>query len=167
MAKLTEYRRVIGYSYLLYIVLITPVTLIHELGHTAICSANGYHFAIWLDLRGGHSLCYGTSDNSLIMGAMGGIFGLMASSGILAFWYYFSKRVVSIAAVALALMLDQGLKIILEGFLPTLYSAGMFDLFITILQIVSLAIFAIYLARKLRVEDESRRYLTRESRLGI
>ncbi len=71
-----------------------------------------------------------------------------------------------IAALATALMLEQGLKIILEGFLPTLYSAGRFDLLITILQIISVGVFAIYLTKKLRLEDDNRRYLPREPRLS-
>lgn len=167
MSKLNEYRRIIGYSYLLYIVFIIPVSLLHELGHVAICSANGYQFDMWLDLRGGHSLCYGTPGDNLVIGAMGGIFGLVASLGILAFWYCFCKKAVAIAAVALALMLDQGIKILLEGFLPGLYSAGRFDLLITILQITSVAVVAIYFTRKLRREDDSSHYLTRESKLGI
>jgi hypothetical protein len=151
MTKLNEYRRIIGYSYLLYIVVIIPVSLFHELGHTAVCSASGYQFRIWLDFMGGHSLCYGISGNNLIIAAMGGIFGLIASLGILAIWYCFSKRLVPLAVVGLALALDQGLKIILEVFLPKLYSAGMFDLLITILQIISVALFAIYFARKQRL----------------
>ena len=151
MTKLNEYRRIIGYSYLLYIVVIIPVSLFHELGHTAVCSASGYPFQIWLDFRGGHSICYGIFGNNLIISAMGGIFGLIASLGILAIWYYFSKRFVPLAVVGLALALDQGLKIILEVFLPKLYSAGMFDLPITILQIISVALFAIYFARKQRL----------------
>ena len=167
MTKLNEYRRIIGYSYLLYIAFIIPISLLHEFGHVAICSADGYQFDMWLDLTGGHSLCYGTPGDNLVMGAMGGIFGLLASLGILAFWHYFCKKGVPIAAVALALMLDQGIKILLEGFLPGLYSAGRFDLLITILQIISVAVFAIYFTRKLRREDDSIRYLTRESKLGI
>ena len=167
MAKLNQYRRIIGYSYLLYIVFIIPISLFHELGHGAFCSANGYQFEIWLDLRGGHSLCYGIAGSNLLMGAIGGMFGLLASLGILAFWHYFSKTIVPLAAVALALMLDQGLKIVLEGFLPRLYSAGRFDLLITILQIISVAVFAIYFARKIRPQGDSRHYLPRESRLGI
>jgi hypothetical protein len=151
MIKLNEYRRIIGYSYLLYIVVIIPVSLFHELGHTAVCSASGYQFRIWLDFRGGHSICYGIFGNNLIIGAMGGIFGLIASLGILAIWYFFSKRLVPLAVVGLSLALDQGLKIILEVFLPKLYSAGMFDLLITILQIISVALFAIYFARKQRL----------------
>jgi hypothetical protein len=151
MTKLNEYRRIIGYSYLLYIVVIIPVSLFHELGHTAVCSASGYQFQIWLDFRGGHSICYGIFGNNLIISAMGGIFGLIASLGILAIWHYFSKRFVPLAVVGLALALDQGLKIILEVFLPKLYSAGMFDLPITILQIMSVALFAIYSARKQRL----------------
>jgi hypothetical protein len=151
MTKLNEYRRIIGYSYLLYIVVIIPVSLFHELGHTAVCSASGYQFQIWLDFRGGHSICYGILGNNLIIAAMGGIFGVIASLGILAIWYYFFKRLVPLAVVGLALALDQGLKIILEVFLPKLYSAGMFDLLITILQIISVALFAIYFARKQRL----------------
>ena len=154
MTKLDEYRRyrrIIGYSYLLYMVLIIPVSLFHELGHTAVCSASGYQFHIWLDFRGGHSICYGILGNNLVIGAMGGIFGLIASLGILAIWYCFSKRFVPLAVVGLALALDQGLKIILETFLPRLYSAGMFDLSITILQIISVALFAIYFARRQRL----------------
>lgn len=151
MTKLNEYRRVIGYSYLLYIVVIVPVSLIHELGHTAVCSASGYQFRIWLDFRGGHSICYGIIGDNSVIAAMGGIFGLIASLGILAIWYFFSKRVTPLAVVGLALALDQGLKIILEVFLQRLYSAGMFDLLITILQIISVALFAIYFARKQRL----------------
>ena len=167
MSKLNEYRRIVGYSYLLYIVFIILVNLLHELGHVAVCSADGYQFDMWLDLRGGHSLCYGIPGDNLVMGAMGGIFGLLTSLGILALWHNFCKKAVPVAAVALALMLDQGIKTLLEGFLPGLYSAGRFDLLITILQIISVAVFAIYFTRSLRREDDSSRYLTRESRLGV
>lgn len=167
MSKLNEYRRIVGYSYLLYIVFIIPVNLLHELGHVAVCSADGYQFDMWLDLRGGHSLCYGIPGDNLVMGAMGGIFGLLTSLGILALWHNFCKKAVPVAAVALALMLDQGIKTLLEGFLPGLYSAGRFDLLITILQIISVAVFAIYFTRSLKREDDSSRYLTRESRLGV
>lgn len=167
MSKLNEYRRIVGYSYLLYIVFIILVNLLHELGHVAVCSADGYQFDMWLDLRGGHSLCYGIPGDNLVMGAMGGIFGLLTSLGILALWHNFCKKAVPVAAVALALMLDQGIKTLLEGLLPGLYSAGRFDLLITILQIISVAVFAIYFTRSLRREDDSSRYLTRESRLGV
>ena len=152
MTKLNEYRRIIGYSYLLYIVLVIPISLFHELRHTAVCYMSGYQFDIWLDFRGGHSVCYGIFDYNLVTGALGGIFGLLASLAILAIWYCFSKTLVPLAVVGLALALDQGLKIILEVFLPRLYSAGMFDLLITILQIISVALFAIYFARKQKQE---------------
>jgi hypothetical protein len=154
MAVLNDYRRLIGYSYLLYVVLIIPLSLFHELGHTAVCVANGFQFHIWLDFRGGHSICYGIFENNLVAGVMGGIFGLAASLGILGIWYCFSKGFVALAVVSLAFALDQGLKIILEGFLPRLYSAGTFDLFITILQIISVALFAIYFAREQRQRSD-------------
>jgi hypothetical protein len=82
---------------------------------------------------------------------MGGIFGLIASLELLAIWYCFSRRFVPLAVASLALALDQGLKIMLEVFLPRLYLIGMFDLIITISQIVSVALFAIYLTRKQRL----------------
>jgi hypothetical protein len=164
MTMLNEYRRTIGYSYLLYIVLIIPLNLFHELGHAAACIASGFQFHIWLDFRGAHSICYGIFENNLISGAMGGIFGLVASLGILGIWYYFSKRLVALAVVSLAFALDQGLKIILEGFLPRLYSAGTFDLFITILQIISVALFAIYFAREQRQRSDR---LALPKRLGL
>jgi hypothetical protein len=146
-----KYRRIIGYSYLFYIVVILPVSLLHELGHAAVCSASGYQFRIWLDFRGGHSICYGIFGNNSVIAAMGGIFGLIASLGILGIWYFFSKGLMPLAVVGLALAMDQGLKIILEVFLQRLYSAGMFDLPITILQIISVALFAIYFVRKQRL----------------
>ena len=165
MTVLNEYRRLIGYSYLLYILLIIPLSLVHEFGHTAVCVASGFEFHIWLDFRGGHSICYGIFENNLVSGAMGGIFGLLASLGMLGIWYYFfSKRLVALAVVSLAFALDQGLKIILEGFLPRLYSAGTFDLFITILQIISVALFAIYFAREQRQPSDR---LALPKRLGL
>jgi hypothetical protein len=164
MAVLNEYRRLIGYSYLLYIVLIIPLSLFHELGHTAVCVASGFQFHIWLDYRGGHSICYGIFENNLLADAMGGIFGLLASLGILGISYYFSKRFMVLAVVGLAFALDQGLKIILEGFLPRLYSVGIFDLSITVLQIISVALFAIYFAREQR-QGSDRLSLSKELRL--
>jgi hypothetical protein len=92
---------------------------------------------------------------------MGGIFGLLASLGILGIWYCFSKRPAALAVVGMAFALDQGLKIILEGLLPRLYSAGTFDLFITMLQIISVALFAIYFAREQR-ERSNRLSLPKE-----
>ncbi len=161
MAMLNDYRRLVGYSYLLYIVLIIPVSLVHELGHTAVCVASGFQFHIWLDFRGGHSECYEIFENDLVIGAMGGIFGLLASLGVLGIWYCFSKRLAALAVVGMAFALDQGLKIILEGLLPRLYSAGTFDLFITMLQIISVALFAIYFAREQR-EPSNRLSLPKE-----
>src|SRR5215212_2937716 len=105
----------------------------------------------WFALRLGINLEFGLTLWEAIPYAMGGIFGLIASLGILALWYFFSKRIIPLAAVGLALALDQGLKIILEVFLQRFYSAGMFDLLITVLQIISVALLAIYFARKQRL----------------
>ncbi len=164
MTRFNEYRRILGYSYLLYIVLIIPISLIHELGHIAICSASGYQFGVWLDFRGGHSLCYEAFGNNQVMGLMGGIFGSLASLGILALWYLSLQRLVPFAVVALAFLLDQGSKIILEGFFPRLYSSGSFDLLITISQVLSVALFAFYFSRR-QTSQGSRLYTPAGSKL--
>jgi len=148
MITLNEYRRVIGYSYLLYILFVIPIGLVHELGHIAVCSANGFNFDVWLDFRGAHSLCFDVAGYNQVMAIMGGLFGSLASLGILAIWYAYSKRHTPLAVASLALLLDQGSKILLEGFFPKLYSSGNLDLFVTILQIVSVALFAIYLTSR-------------------
>jgi hypothetical protein len=145
--NLNEFRRIIGYSYLLYVVLIIPVSLFHELGHAAVCSASGYTFSIWLDFRGGHSICYGVFNNTFLIGAMGGIFGLIAASVMFGVWYL-SGKFAPIAVVGSAFALDQGLKVILETAVPRLYAAGAFDLSITVLQILSVALFAVYFAKR-------------------
>jgi len=61
---------------------------------------------------------------------------------------------VVLAVVGSAFALDQGLKIILEGFFPRLYSAGIFDLLITVLQMISVTLFAIYFAREQKQGSE-------------
>jgi hypothetical protein len=164
MTRFNEYRRILGYSYLLYITLIIPISLIHELGHIAICSASGYQFGVWLDFRGGHSVCYDAFGNNQVMGLMGGIFGSLASLGILTLWYLFLKRLFPFAVVGLALLLDQSSKIILEGFFPRLYSSGNFDLLITISQVISVALFAFYFSRRQRAQG-SRLYTPAGSKL--
>ena len=144
-----EYRRIIGYSYLLYTILIIPVSIFHELGHASVCSASGYRFHIWLDFRGGHSICYGSFKNGFLIGAMGGIFGLVAAAAMFGMWRLSKFAPFAVAGAAFAL--DQGLKVILETLVPRIYAAGSFDLSITVLQISSVALFAIYFAKRQRL----------------
>lgn len=139
-------RRVIRWSVILYIALLLPVSLLHESGHALICSASGYSYSLWLDGRGGHILCSGVPLDSVTYGAMGGVFGIIGALAMMAVWV--AKRHPAILVVALAYMVDQAAKLVLEAFFARLYVSGATDLFVTTLQITSWIGFMMYFARR-------------------
>ena len=134
------------WSVVLYFVLLFPINLFHELGHASECASNGLTYKIWFDGRGGHTICYGSPRNSIIYNTMGGIFGLIGSTAILAFWA-FAKRHPAILVVGIAFLVDQVAKIIFEGFYTHIYLSGALDGYITALQIISWLGFMFYFAK--------------------
>ena len=139
-------RNVIIWSVVLYLILLLPISLFHELGHTSVCAANGIRYKIWLDGRGGHTVCFGNPRNGLAYNTMGGIFGVIASIAILIVWM-FAKRFYPILVVGLAYMIDQFVKIILEGYYTPIYISGMLDGYITAIQIISWLGLMLYFAQ--------------------
>lgn len=137
---------VIRWSVILYIVLLLPVSLLHESGHALVCSASGFSYSLWLDGRGGHTLCNGVPQDAIRYGAMGGLFGMAGAGAMLAVWA--AKRHPAILVVALAYMVDQAAKLVLEGLFTRLYVTGSTDLFLTILQLASWIGFMLYFARR-------------------
>jgi len=144
-------RKIIAWSVVLYFALLIPISLLHELGHAYECASNGLKYQIWVDGRGGHTICYGSPRDGLTYNASGGIFGAFGSVAIIAVWA-FAKRHPAILVVGLAFLVDQVAKIILEGFYIRYYLYGALDGYITALQIVSWLGFMIYFAR---VKDPS------------
>jgi hypothetical protein len=138
-----SYRRILGFSFLLYIALIIPVSLFHELGHAIVCSAEGYSSQTWLDFRGAHLLCFGPTEKSALFNSIGGIFGLIASAVIIGLWLIIHKFI-PLLVVGLAYSVDQSAKIILEGFAFSLYASEKIDFQITLLQIISLVVTALF-----------------------
>lgn len=153
-------RRIIGYSVILYLIIGIPLNLFHELGHASICAAEGFEFRIWLDVRGGHVVCFGSPQNEVMYGAFGGIFGLVASASIITVWLLNAARV-QFLVVGLAFAFDQSAKIFLEAFATRLYVSGALDLPITIMQITVLLALAISLGyrqiRQMHSDKVSRR----------
>jgi hypothetical protein len=131
----------------LYLALIVPVTVLHELGHVYVCSEHGYQSRIWIDATGGHSQCFGRLEQIPAFNAMGGLFGLAGSGAIIAVWLAARKHV-AILVVGLAYSVDQTAKIILEGFFTSTYLSGSLDFAITALQIASWFGFMFYFARR-------------------
>jgi hypothetical protein len=127
------------------------------MGHAIICSAEGHTYILWMDFRGARLLCFGPAEErNPLFNSIGGIFGLIASSGIIGLWLIL-RKFVPLLVVGLAYMVDQSAKIILEGFAFPLYASGKIDLHITLLQITSLIIIASLVAgisnRKLKKTD--------------
>ena len=77
---------------------------------------------------------------------MGGVFGVIGSSGIIAVWM-FAKRNYAILAAGLAYLVDQSAKIVLEGIYARVYASGAIDGYITALQVASWIGFMLYFAR--------------------
>lgn len=59
-------------SFLVVIAFIVPSTFVHELGHGAICRAEGYDFEYSVGLAGGILECPGIQDGHLLFYFMGG-----------------------------------------------------------------------------------------------
>ena len=133
------------WSVVLYFALGIPVSLLHETGHVYVCTASGFDYDIWIDVTGGHMVCYGRPSDSFAYNAMGGVFGLAGSAAIVAAWM--AKRHYAILAVGLAYSVDQAAKIILEGLYTTTYASGAIDGYITALQVASWLGFMLYFAR--------------------
>lgn len=139
-------RRVVIWSVILYFALGTPLSLVHELGHVYVCTSGGFDYQIWIDITGGHMVCSGRPADIFAYNAMGGIFGVIGSAGIIAAWF-FAKKHYAILAVGLAYLVDQSVKIILEGIYTPVYASGAIDAYITALQVASWIGFMLYFAR--------------------
>lgn len=123
-----------------------PVSLLHELGHVYVCTANGFDYRMWVDATGGHMICSGRPQHSFVYNAMGGVFGIAGSGAIITVWL-FVKRHYAILAVGLAYSVDQAAKIIFEGLYTKTYESGAIDGYITALQVASWLGFMLYFAR--------------------
>lgn len=139
-------RRVVIWAVILYLALGIPVSLVHELGHVYVCTSSGFDYQIWIDITGGHMVCSGRPADSFAYNAMGGIFGVIGSAGIIAAWL-FAKKHYAILAVGLAYLVDQSAKIILEGIYTPVYASGAIDGYITALQVASWIGFMLCFAR--------------------
>ena len=139
-------RKVVIWSVILYFALGIPVSLVHELGHVFVCTSSGFDYQIWIDVTGGHMICTGQPDDSFAYNAMGGLFGVVGSAGIIAAWF-FARKHYAILAVGLAYLVDQSAKIILEGMYTRVYASGAIDGYITALQVASWIGFMLYFAR--------------------
>jgi hypothetical protein len=105
-------RRIIVLSLVFYFLFATELSVIHHLGHSIVCAAEGYEFNIWINPFGGYSTCYGKPENSLGYIVLGPVFGMIASGLPLAIPTMRRNRIWLIAL--LALFSNEGIKVPIE-----------------------------------------------------
>ena len=144
-------RRFVFLSVVIYIAIGVPLSLFHELGHASVCAGEGHKFNLSFDIRGGHTLCYGAVVNDLAQRIMGPVFGFAAAAGIYTLGRL--KKWIPLLAVGGAFMVEQGAKFVIEGVFFRAYSAGAFDIAISIIQVGSWLGLIFYYLRKYYFKD--------------
>lgn len=97
------------------------------MGHSLVCTSEGYRFNIWLNPFGGYSTCYGNPENFLLYTILGPVFGAIAAGAPLAIPKIRRSKVWLI--VLLALLANEAVKIPIEAVvqmpsaIPTLHLA--------------------------------------------
>ena len=99
-------RRVILWSVGLYLALAIPMSILHEMGHIAVCAAVGHDYRIGVDARSGHMICFGTPEATFAYNAMGSVFGLAGSAAMVVVWRLLMPERLGILAVGLAYAVD-------------------------------------------------------------
>lgn len=137
--------QLVGFSIMVYVGAGIAVGFAHELGHASICASEGLHYRIGISDRGLYVICSGAVERSQISHLAGPLAGL-ALAGTLAaigkrFW-------VPLLISGLAYIVDQAMKIGVEGFMNPLYRSGEIDMLMTAVQGGSLALLIVYFAKR-------------------
>lgn len=76
-------KRITLLSLVVLIAGVTPAQVIHEAGHAAVCSYEGYQYEISMDAFGAYTICQGEVGENLLFRAFGGVFASLVFFGIL------------------------------------------------------------------------------------
>ena len=99
-------RRVMLWSVGLYLVLAILMSILHEIGHIAVCAADGHDYGIWVEARSGHMICFGTPETTFAYNALGSVFGLAGSAAMVVVWRLLMPEQLGMLAVGLAYAVD-------------------------------------------------------------
>jgi hypothetical protein len=99
-------RRVILWSVGLYLALAIPMSILHGMGHIAVCAAVGHDYCIWVDAHSGNMICFGTLEATFAYNAMGSVFGLAGSAAMVVVWRLLMPERLGMLAVGLAYAVD-------------------------------------------------------------
>lgn len=148
--------RVVSLSFVMYFALVIPVSSVHEWGHGLACqSIDGNTYQVFLTFRGMATQCLDSSGNDSDLQGIdkinfylsGPMMGAVTSIGIMVLGNYLRHKYpvksflgIAIMSVGIAYIVDQGSKVILEGFFTQVYLSGVFDVYLTALQIFALMV---------------------------
>ena len=105
---------------ILLVILIIPMSYIHETGHAIICSVEENEFNLSVGINGGSLVCLGELENKILFYSFGGLFAmLVALSPFVNFTWMKENRWALI--VSLSLAIGHGTNAIVETIFNSWY----------------------------------------------
>ena len=107
-------------SAILLVIMIFPLSYVHEFGHAMVCSAEGFDFEITVDEMGGQMFCYGDVSNDVLIRIMGGVLAMIVCFLPLVKWNWCKKHpYIIISCVVLGI--GHGVNALIETFASEIY----------------------------------------------
>ncbi len=107
-------------SAILLVIMIFPLSYVHEFGHAMVCSAEGFDFEITVDEMGGQMFCYGDVSNDVLIRIMGGVLAMIVCFLPLAKWNWCKKHPYILISCAV-LGIGHGVNALIETFASEIY----------------------------------------------
>jgi len=105
---------------ILMIILIIPLSYVHETGHAIICTVEENEFHLSVGINGGSLVCLGELENKILFYSFGGLFAmLVALSPFVNFTWMKENRWALIASLSLAI--GHGINAIVETIFNSWY----------------------------------------------
>jgi hypothetical protein len=67
-------KKIVGFSLLVLLVMVTPAMVFHEAGHALVCWADGNKYDMSVTAFGAYTVCYGDVGEDMLYRAFGGLF---------------------------------------------------------------------------------------------
>lgn len=67
-------KKIVAFSLLVLLVMVTPAMVFHESGHAIVCWANGAEYDMSVTAFGAYTICYGEVGDDIFYRAFGGLF---------------------------------------------------------------------------------------------
>ena len=116
---------------------------IHELGHAAYCSYEGYEYTIGINAMGGYTACYGDIEDEFRYESIGGATSAIVAGIISLFVWRWKPLWIAVATIAILQFINMIVESLFteqymsnDSFIPSMFGLMMFLVLITITTIV-------------------------------